>query len=358
MRPCGASVSWRWLGRCCQFLPGRPRADGHRFGLAVGLSQWLPWSPDRCQPAAADHQPCGARPATAGGRRASAGGEAATTAPDSPDAARVPSLGTQPSSASGWSREGDGATVAAMLLPSDSWSEGEALRLLACRAVDAAPRRSSRLAVRSGSSLASAASSLGSRQSSRAAADDGGAGQEQAPAPAHAVAAVAAERGAEAATCRAELACVLAPLLPPGQRPGLPTASTERLVQLVAEVADGADGRALLELLSVAGKAARCGAELRRATLPAAVALLAAAAARTKPTHAARLPPEHRLGRRAALTLHTLADGAWRWAPCRSDEPVEAALKEEGRRYLRCVWSWQFSDLPGWSSPYAAPQRR
>lgn len=272
--------------------------------------------------------------------------------PDSPGAARVPSASTQATSASGWSGEGDGVTAAAMLLPSDSWGEGEALRLLASRAVQGAhagPRSSSRLAGRAGSSVSSAASSLASWQSSQAGAGGhagGPAGQD------------AAARGASAATCRAELASVVAPLVPPARRPGLAAASMDRLVQLVADVADGADGRALLELLSVLAKAARCGAELRHATLPAAVAVLAAAAARTKPAHAARLPPEHRLGRHAALTLHTVADGAWRWATCRSDEAAEAALKEEGRRYLRCVWSWQFSDLKGWSSPYAAPQRR
>lgn len=287
----------------------------------------------------------------AGGRRANDG--ATTDAPDSSlDAARAPSAVTQVTS--GLSGEGDEATVEAMLLPSDSWGDGEALRLLASRAVQdthaaGARRRSSRLASRAGSSVSSAGSCLASGQSSRAGAA-GTAVQDAATAT--------AARGATAATCRAELACVLAPLLTPARRPSLAAASMDRLVQLVAEEADAADGRGLLELLIAAAKAARTGAELRHATLPAAVALLAAAAARTKPAHAARLPPEHRLGRHAALTLHTVADGAWRWAVCRSDEAAEAALKEEGRRYMRCVWSWQFSDLPGWSSPYVGPQRR
>lgn len=125
----------------------------------------------------------------------------------------------------------------------------------------------------------------------------------------------------------------------------------DRVVELVAQVADAADSRALCELLSVAAKAARCSPDLRQATLPAAVALLCAAAARTKPGYAARLAPEYRLGRRAALTVHGVAEAAWRWAPTRSDAAELAALKEEGRRYMRSIWSFQFSDLPGWSSP-------
>lgn len=151
-------------------------------------------------------------------------------------------------------------------------------------------------------------------------------------------AAVAAAAQAAAATARAELACTLAPLLPHAQRAALTQASMASLAQLTGDVAATADGRALLELLAVASKAARLSPELRAATLPAAVALLSAAAARINPACAERLPLEMRVPRTAALMMHGTAERAWAWAQRACDPPHTANLKEEGRQYLRSLW--------------------
>lgn len=149
-------------------------------------------------------------------------------------------------------------------------------------------------------------------------------------------AAAAAAAQAAAASARAELACSLAPLV--AQRAALAHASMGRLAALTGDVAEAADGRALLELLSVASKAARLSAELRAATLPAAVALLSAAAARINLAVAERLSLEMRVPRTAALMMHSTAERGWLWAPRAGDPPHAAALKEEGRQYLRSLW--------------------
>lgn len=158
-------------------------------------------------------------------------------------------------------------------------------------------------------------------------------------APLFADPAAAAERQvAAAATARAELACTLAPLVPAARRPALTHASVASLAQLAADVAGAADGRALVELLAVSSKAARLSPDLRAATLPAAVGILSAAAARINPICAERLPLEMRVPRTAALMLHTAAERAWPWAPRATDPPHTAALKEEGRQYMRSLW--------------------
>ena len=83
---------------------------------------------------------------------------------------------------------------------------------------------------------------------------------------------------------------------------------------------------------------ARLSPDLRTATLPAAVGILSAAAARINSACAERLPLEMRVSRTVALMLHSAAERAWLWAPRATDPPHAAALKEEGRQYMRSLW--------------------
>lgn len=233
------------------------------------------------------------------------------------------------------------ACRAVLLIPTDSRAEGAACRHLA------GPRPLERQAS-AADSIASASSAASSAQSSRqpscsieAAADQTQLAQAQ------------AEQAAAAAAARATLACVLAPMLPARLRASLAAVPMARIVQLIEDVADdAADGRALLELLCTAAKAVRLSADLRAATMPAAVAILGAAALRIKPSYAARLAPERRVSRAVARMLHDIGEGVWWWAPRLrggADTPAVTAVKDQGRRYLRSLWTYQFSDLPGCS---------